>query len=192
MIDEDAALLASIAQGDQAAIRQMVSQKLPRILALATRMLGNRADAEEVAQETFVRLWQHAPNWRTGEAKFDTWLHRVAMNLCYDKLRAKPNFVLDISDDEAMLEAQNQVDVQMNPERQVNQTQQSDLVVSAFVKLPPRQREALILQYYQSLSNNEAASIMQISVDALESLLSRARRNLKTLLLQQGFEKEIG
>jgi RNA polymerase sigma factor (sigma-70 family) len=65
----------------------MVARKLPRLLALATRMLGDRDEASDVAQEAFIRIWKQASRWKRGQARFDTWLHRVALNLCYDRLR---------------------------------------------------------------------------------------------------------
>lgn len=84
-LDPDAELLPRIARGDQLAIRQLVARKLPRLLALGVRMLNDRIEAEDVAQETFLRVWKHAENWQSsvelGGAKFDTWLHKVALNL---------------------------------------------------------------------------------------------------------------
>ena len=180
--DPDADLLPRIALGDQAAIRQIVTHKLPRLLALGVRMLNNHAEAEEVAQETFVRVWKHANDWKQHNAKFDTWLHRVALNLCYDRLRVRPNY----SDEYAP----EQFDPALIPEQRLVKTQQGNQVSAALALLPSRQREALVLQYYQAISNIEAAELMDISVDALESLLSRARRNMRTILLQQGFVKE--
>ena len=177
--DPDAELLPRIAAGDQTAIRQFVALKLPRLLALGVRMLNNRAEAEDVAQETFIRAWKHAATWQPNGAKFDTWLHRVALNLCYDKLRARQEYTDD--------EIPEQIDPGLIPEQRLAQTQQGDQVSAALAQLPTRQREALALQYYQELSNSEAATLMNISVDALESLLSRARRNMRALLLGQGF-----
>ena len=87
--DPDLALLDRIGRGDGAAARAMVDRKLPRLLRLATRMLGDSSEAEDVAQESFVRLWRQAGRWRPGAARFDTWLHRVALNLCYDRLRKR-------------------------------------------------------------------------------------------------------
>jgi RNA polymerase sigma-70 factor, ECF subfamily len=172
--DTDAELLARIARNDQSAIRQFVVSKLPRVFALAMRMLNDRAEAEDVAQETFVRAWKQAPKWQPGAAKFDTWLHKVALNLCYDKLRARPDCI-----DADMPE---QIDPMPIPEQHLENRQQGDAVAAALAALPWRQREAIVLQYYQELSNIEAAELMAISVDALESLLSRARRNLRALL----------
>jgi DNA-directed RNA polymerase specialized sigma24 family protein len=87
--DPDAELVARVGEQDPAAVRTLVSRKLPRLLALATRMLGDRMEAEDVAQEAFVRIWKQAPHWKEGEARFDTWIHRVALNLCYDRLRGR-------------------------------------------------------------------------------------------------------
>jgi DNA-directed RNA polymerase specialized sigma subunit, sigma24 homolog len=86
--DPDAELLEGVARQDPAAVRSLVARKLPRLLALATRMLGDRMEAEDVAQEVFVRIWKQASRWREGEAKVDTWVHRVALNLCYDRCAA--------------------------------------------------------------------------------------------------------
>jgi RNA polymerase sigma-70 factor (ECF subfamily) len=182
-IDPDAALLSEIAAGDQTAIRHFVTLKLPRLLALGVRMLGNRTDAEDVAQETFMRVWKNAATWQANGAKFDTWMHRVALNLCYDKLRGRREYTDD--------EIPEQIDHSLIPEQHLEASQVSDQVTNALAMLPTRQREALVLQYYQEFSNIEAAKLMGTSIEALESLLSRARRNLKALLLQQGFVKEM-
>ena len=85
--DED--LLALYAGGDRVAARSLTARLTPRVLSLALRMLGDRAEAEDVAQEAMVRLWKIAPDWRAGEAKISTWLYRVAANLCTDRLRRR-------------------------------------------------------------------------------------------------------
>lgn len=180
-LDPDADLLPRIAKGEQSAIREMVARKLPRLIALGMRMLNDRGDAEDIAQETFMRIWKHAGQWETGQAKFDTWMHRVALNLCYDKLRIRQEPIEDDSVD--------QIDPDLIPEDRLAHRQQSDQVAFALSMLPTRQREALVLQYYQEFSNSEAANLMNISVDALESLLSRARRNMRTILIDSGFVK---
>lgn len=172
--DPDAELVARVGARDASAIRTLVSRKLPRLIALATRMLGDRMEAEDIAQETFMRIWKQAPHWRTGEAKFDTWLHRVALNLCYDRLRGhreEPAEVLPDSPDPTAT-ADQRIEARSRDER----------VRSALAALPARQREALVLTYYQELSNQQASDLMGISVDALESLLARARRTLRAQL----------
>ena len=85
----DEELLALIGWGDAKAIRLMIQRKLPRLLALAVRMIGDKGDAEDVVQEAFLRVWQQASSWRSGDASFDTWLYRVTLNLCYDRLRKR-------------------------------------------------------------------------------------------------------
>lgn len=173
--DPDAELVQRVGRGDPAAARTLVAQKLPRLLALATRMLGDRGEAEEVAQESLLRVWRHAASWRPGLARFDTWLHRVALNLCHDRLRRRrweqPAPQLPEPADPAPL-----------PEQRLAQRGRAQRVAAALRALPERQREAIVLQYYQEMSNVQAAAVMEISVEALESLLARARRSLREAL----------
>jgi RNA polymerase sigma-70 factor, ECF subfamily len=179
--DPDDDLLARLAQDEPQAARELVARKLPRLLALAQRMLGQRAEAEDVAQEAFLRVWKQAPRWRRGEARFDTWLHRVVLNLCYDRLRSPRS-----GHEQAVDELPEVPDAAPTPEQRLGSTQRSDRVDAALARLPARQREALVLQYYQELPQADAAELMGISVDALESLLRRARSSLRTLLLEAG------
>ncbi|MDE1008413.1 MAG: RNA polymerase sigma factor [Paraburkholderia fungorum] len=180
--DPDAELLAGVARQDPAAVRSLVARKLPRLLALATRMLGDRMEAEDVAQEVFVRIWKQAPRWREGEAKVDTWVHRVALNLCYDRLRGRR----EVPDDDLP----DEVDPAALPDAALEARAQDERVREALAALPARQREALVLNYYQEMSNIDAAALMGITVDALESLLARARRNLRAQLAGSGLSKD--
>jgi RNA polymerase sigma factor (sigma-70 family) len=175
--DPDVELLDRIGNNEAQAVNEMVSRKLPRLLALASRLLGDADEAKDVAQESFLRIWKQASQWRSGQARFDTWLHRVVLNLCYDRLRRRREQPLPDSD--ALNEA---VDNAPLPDEQLEASAQSEQMAAALAALPERQREAIVLQYYQELSNIEAAALMNITVDALESLLSRARRNLRNHL----------
>ena len=172
--DPDEALLARVAQGDPAAVRAIVGRKLPRLMSLAQRMLGDAAEAEDVAQEAFLRIWKQAPRWRPGQAKFDTWLHRVTLNLCYDRLRRRREVVTD--------EPPEQVDTGPAPDRGLEARDVGLRVSKALGALPDRQREAIVLCHYQELGNIEAAAVMGVSVEALESLLGRGRRALRAAL----------
>jgi RNA polymerase sigma factor (sigma-70 family) len=180
--DPDAELLEQVGRQDPAAVRTLVARKLPRLLSLAMRMLGDRMEAEDVAQEVFVRIWKQASRWREGEAKFDTWVHRVALNLCYDRLRGRREEPCDELPDEA--------DPAALPEARLEARAQDERVRTALAALPARQREALVLTYYQEMSNIDAAALMDITVDALESLLARARRNLRAQLAGSGLRKD--
>ena len=172
--DPDEELVRRVGQGDPAAIQAMVARKLPRMLMLAQRMLGDATEAEDVAQEAMLRAWRQAPRWTPGQAKFDTWLHRVGLNLCYDRLRRRREVATD--------NALDRLDPGPAPDAGLEEAGISAAVAAALQALPKRQREAIVLQYYQELSNGEAAAAMGVSVEALESLLSRARRALRTLL----------
>jgi RNA polymerase sigma factor (sigma-70 family) len=174
--DPDEELVRRVGAGDPAAVQVLVARKLPRILALAVRMLGDTAEAEDVAQETFVRIWRHASGWRRGNARFDTWVHRVTLNLCYDRLRRRRAWVTDEVPDVA----------DPAPLPDAHPGEEAHRVEQALQRIAPRQREAIILVYYQEMSNIEAAATLEISVDALESLLSRGRRALQAILVRDG------
>ena len=172
--DPDGELVVRVAKGDRMAARAIMTRHLPKILNVGRRMLGDHAEAEDVAQEVFVRVWTHAVRWEPGQAKFETWLHRVAINLCYDRLRKRPTAALD--------DVADPVDDRPNPAASLFQVQLADAVNTALQKLPDRQREALVLCHYQGMTNIDAADVMGVSVEAMESLLARGRRTLKTLL----------
>ncbi|USI74716.1 RNA polymerase sigma factor [Sphingomonas morindae] len=175
--DPDAGLVARVGRGDAQAARQLVSAKLPRLLALARRLLGDAAEAEDVAQETLLRAWRQAAAWRPGAARFDTWLHQVTLNLCRDRLRrrrmASPPALPEIADPAPPAD------------RAIEEAARGRAVADAIAALPDRQREAILLVHYQDLGNIAAAAAMAISVEALESLLARGRRSLRATFAAQ-------
>jgi RNA polymerase sigma-70 factor (ECF subfamily) len=170
----DDELVARVAEGDEVACRLLVDRHLARMVALARRMMGNQADAEEVAQEVFLRVWTHAARWEPGRAQFSTWLHRVATNLCLDRLRRRT-----MDDIDAIPEPQSD---DPGPDVLLEQQQLANRVEIAMQALPERQRAAVTLTHFQGLSNIEAAETLEISVEAVESLLGRARRALRQSL----------
>jgi RNA polymerase sigma factor (sigma-70 family) len=167
-------LILRVGRGDAQAVRDLVDRKLPRVLNLARRMLGDPAEAEDVAQETFLRAWKAAPAWRPGRARFDTWLHRVALNLCYDRLRLRRR---------AGGEPPDEADEGPGPDRGLHAADVGRRVEAALSVLPLRQREAITLIHYQELTAADASALMGVSIEALESLLSRGRRALRVALL---------
>lgn len=169
--DPDSALIARVGRGEPAATRSLVAAKLPRMLALATRMLRDGAEAEDVTQEAFVRIWRTAPAWQPGRARFDTWVHTVVLNLCRDRLRRRREIASDVIPDT--------VDPAPDAESTLIETERGSAVAAAIAALPERQREAILLVHYQDLSGVEAATVLEISVEALESLLARGRRSLR-------------
>lgn len=166
----DEALLVLYANGDAVAARVLTARLVPRVLAQAQRLLGNRAEAEEVAQEAMLRLWRIAPEWRQGEAKVTTWLYRVTANLCTDRLRKARGVALD--------EAPEPEDARPGPAEGLQERARAEALQRALGRLPERQREAVILRHIEELGNPEIAEIMEISVEAVESLVARGKRAL--------------
>jgi len=170
----DVPLLRAIAAGDGAACRTLVDRHLPRLHALAARLLDDRAEAEDACQDAFMKAWDIAPRWRTGQARFSTWLHGVVLNGCRDRLRRrKPR-------DDAALDTLTADDA--GPAQRHADEATARAVRRAIATLPERQREALVLCHFQGLPQAEAARLLDTSVDALESLLARARRTLRDTL----------
>ncbi|MFV2035513.1 MAG: RNA polymerase sigma factor [Halocynthiibacter sp.] len=171
--DDD--LVAAMAGGEGAALAVLLDRHGGRIAALARRMLGPGGDADEIVQETFLRLWSRAAIWQPGRAKLSTWLHRVAANLAIDRLRKSASVGLD--------EAPEPIDHRPLPDAGLASQEASILIDRALAELAPRQRLAITLCHHSELSNIEAAEIMGISVEAIESLLARGRQGLKQILM---------
>jgi RNA polymerase sigma-70 factor (ECF subfamily) len=174
MGETDDDLVARVARADPEACRRLVERHLARIVAFAARVLGNPTDAEDVAQEVFARVWTHAGSWQPGRARFTTWLFRVALNLCRDRLTRRREVPLD--------DVLDPPDPAPTPAERLEVAHVRWLVTREVGALPERQRTALALCHYQGLRNIEAAEIMELSVEALESLLARARRTLRERL----------
>jgi RNA polymerase sigma-70 factor (ECF subfamily) len=179
----DEALLVAFANGDASAARILTLRLTPRVLGHAARMLGDRAEAEDVAQEAMVRLWRVAPDWRQGEAQVTTWLYRVVSNLCTDRLRRRGRSVPIDSVAEPSSPA-------ASVERDLIDRDRAAALDAALMQLPDRQREAVVLRHLEGLSNPQIAAIMDISTEAVESLTARGKRTLSALL--SGQKAELG
>jgi RNA polymerase sigma factor (sigma-70 family) len=179
----DEALLIAFANGDGQAARYLTARLLPRVLAQATRMMGNPSEAEDVAQDAMMRLWKVAADWRQNEAQVSTWLYLVTANLCTDRLRKRRGAVsldqvAEPLDDSPSVPAQMQTRARM--------TALSD----ALAQLPERQAQAVSLRHLEGLSNPDIAQIMDISVRSVESLTARGKRALADLMA--GRKAELG
>ena len=179
LVDGDAELLQAIAGGDRSAFDRLSRRHLDRAYGVALRMTGSRADAQDVVQDVFLRLWQRPDAWRPGQAQFSTWLYRVVVNRCLDLKRRPKGTDLD-----SVEEPQ---DPDANAEDSLLDAERSRALDSAVNQLPERQKAAIVLTYTAGLRNAEAASAMDISVKAFEALLVRAKRELRDFLAGQGW-----
>jgi RNA polymerase sigma-70 factor (ECF subfamily) len=173
MDDSDEALMARVARGDQPAFRVLARRHAPAIVRLARRILGNAADAEDVAQEAMLRVWTHAPRWQPLAA-FKTWLTRVVVNLCLDRKRRAPW---------VELEAAGEIADSAPVASELAETDERErLLQRAIAELPDRQRTAIVLTYSEGMSNAQVADILDTSVSAVETLLVRGKQNLRRAL----------
>ncbi len=179
----DEALLVAFGHGDQRAAGQLTLRLTPRVLGFATRLLGgDRAEAEDVTQDALMRLWKVAPEWRQGEAKVTTWLYQVTRNLCLDRLRKKRGVDLDAipePEDDAPGAVQGLIEAD-----------RAAALTAALAGLSERQRVAVTLRHIEGLTNPEIAEVMEISVEAVESLTARGKRALAAALADQ--REELG
>ena len=178
----DETLLMLFSRGDSQAAQLLVGRLAPGVLRLATSLLGDRAEAEDVTQEAMIRLWKIAPDWRQGEARVSTWLWRVTSNLCTDRLRRRRNVALD--------DIAEPGDERPGAVSSILDRQRAKSLSVALQKLPNRQRTAVALRHLEGLSNPEIAEAMETSVEAVESLTARGMRGLRTQLLKR--RKELG
>lgn len=172
----DSQLLIEIAAGDKQAMSKFVNRHLDSVIQFSRRYVGQQSDAEDVAQEAFTRVWTKASQWQQGNYPARNWLFRITYNLCIDVIRKRKLF----SDDKSL----NESTTIITPEEQFSRSESQNRLNAALHALPERQCAAIMLCHYQGFSNKDAAKTMDISVDALESLLSRGRGKLRELLLE--------
>jgi RNA polymerase sigma-70 factor (ECF subfamily) len=182
----DEALMVLYANGDRHAALALTRRVTPRVLAYAARLLsGDRAEAEDVAQEAMLRLWRIAPEWRAGEARVSTWVYRVVTNLCTDRLRSGSRRARPMGDD-----LPDAADEAPGAETRMLDDARLTALNAALGQLPDRQREAVVLRHIEGLSNPEIAEILGIGVEAVESLTARGKRALSAAL--QGRRDSLG
>ena len=180
----DDALLVLYANGDARAAAALMQRLAPRCYGVAMRVLGNAASAEDITQEAMMRLWRIAPDWVPGQAKVSTWLYRVVMNLCIDLKRRQKGGHLDL---DAIPEP---MDPAQSAPEHLQEAARHDALQAALMELPERQRQAVVLRHIEELPNPEIAGIMEISVEAVESLTARGKRALAKRLVTR--REELG
>ena len=171
----DEALMARIHDGDQTAFRILMTRHIDRIVALARRIVGP-AEAEDIAQDVFLKLWARKDQWSPGTGAFRTWLFKVALNRCIDATRRRRT--------EPLEEGVDPEDESKNPYEQFETNEAAQRLRAAISQLPMRQRIAVTLYYSHDLTAVEIASIMNLRVNAVESILKRARQGLRKLTNQ--------
>jgi RNA polymerase sigma-70 factor (ECF subfamily) len=172
-VDESELIKQSVA-GDESAYRLLLEKHLPSLSNYVMRMMANTAEADDIIQETFIRLWTRGNKFNPETAKLTTWLHNIAHNLCIDHFRKSSRLVNN--------SIEQPIAVAPGPEEDLAQQGLAKNIQQAMMSLPERQRSAIIMCHYQGLSNKDAAVVLNVSVDALESLMARGRKKLRTLL----------
>ena len=170
----DDALMMRVRARDGVAFRVLVDRHLAPLHRIAYRMIGDASEAEDITQEALLRLWRDADRWQAGMSGTGAWLNRVVVNLCLDRLRKRRfSSDADVPDraDEAALAPEAMDAVRMRA-----------ATVAAIAALPDRQRAAVVLTYYEEVSNQVAAETMEMNIKAFESLLLRARTALRLAL----------
>jgi RNA polymerase sigma-70 factor (ECF subfamily) len=169
----DEELMLRIAKGDERAFRALAPRYAARAISLARGIVGNDADAEEIVQDAFLRVWVNAPRWRP-QAAFRTWFYRIVFNLSLNRRRRAPFLPL--------AEAGDPPDPATGASERIERNETDRAVAAAIADLPQRQRAAIALTYVEELTNAEAAMVLRTSIAGIESLLVRAKRTLREKL----------
>ena len=178
----DSALLVAYAKGIPGASKVLTDRFMPKIFAQAFHRVRNEADADDITQEAMLRLWRTAPNWKQDNAKISTWLYKIVNNLCVDRMRQRKTEYLEAVS-EPIDNRQNVTDSILNKSR-------ANALYSALARLPVRQREAISMRHPEGISNPEIAEKLELSIEAVESLIARGKRTLSETLQSQ--KPEIG
>jgi RNA polymerase sigma factor (sigma-70 family) len=177
-IENDDELVARIAARDHAAMRLVADRHAQLVWRVAYRILGDATEAEDVAQESLLKLWNHADRWQPGGSGIAPWLKKVTVNGCLDRLRRKR-----FASNEDVPERQDDSPL---ADRYIEAVETGQAVKDCIEALPDRQRAAVILTYYEEAPNQGAAATMEMQLKAFESLLFRARASLRTCVERKG------
>ncbi len=176
--ESDERLAELVGERNQQAFSILVRRHAQRFYRTAWRMSANTAEAEEIVQEAYLKLWERPRIWKPGKgALFTTWFTRIIINLAIDRNKKSRAVIMDLS---------SVIGQDPGQENNVMVDQRQARLEAAIQALPPRQRAALNLCYYEGFKNAEAAEVLGIKVKALESLLGRARESLRSQFKEQG------
>lgn len=182
--DLDLALMKRTAAGDMAAFEQLVEVHQRRVVGTVAKMIGDDQDAEDIAQQVFLRVWKSAGKYRPT-AKFTTWLFTITRNLVFNELRRRKRHPTDSIDakEEAHRPTKSVRETESeNPDQAFLQREMQEAIQAAIDDLPEPQRLAIVLRRYEDLPYEEIAEVLNLSVSAVKSLLFRARNQLRTSL----------
>lgn len=177
----DADLMVRVAAGDRAAYGVLVTRYLHKLLTVAERVVRRRAEAEEIVQEVFIKVWMKAGEWKAERGAVSTWLYRIALNQALDSARKRRY--------QPLPEDYDPPDLTPSAPEQLIAAEKRQILNKEMEKLPERQRAALVLSYHGEVSDAEAAVTMGVSVKAYESLLVRGRKTLRERLSAGGWHE---
>jgi len=172
--ESDEELMARVVTGDHAAFRQLMARHMGRAMRVAETIVRGSGEADDIAQEAFIRVWRNATAFDPGVARFTTWMHRIVVNLAIDR-RRRPGSHGEVPE-ELPDGKEGALDGLLVAERRT-------AVQDALAGLPERQRAAIALFHFEGLSGRDSALAMNLSESAFESLLTRARSALKQRVL---------
>ncbi|MDH5605294.1 MAG: sigma-70 family RNA polymerase sigma factor [Anaerolineae bacterium] len=177
---EEQQLIEQAQMGDRQAFADLVNRHRKGVINVAYRICGDAGQAEDIAQETFLRAWQHIPKYRP-QALFRSWLYRIAANMTIDHLRSKKETV-----NIEMLALQSR---DAGPELRLVEKERAAAVQQAVLGLPIASRQVLVLREYEQLSYQEIADTLEIPIGTVMSRLNYARKSIKLSLERMVEEK---
>lgn len=185
-MDQDAKLMLKFAKGEISAFEQLLKKYKESVINIAYRFIQDRAEAEDIAQDVFLRVYYSAKRYKPV-SKFSTWIYKITKNVCLNRLRAQKRFrtvFLDtpVSSDEGEIIQETPNSKPNHPLENLEKMELKHVVKEAIDSLPPNQRMAIILQKYEGLSYKEISEIIGCSISAVDSLLQRAKQSLKKKL----------
>lgn len=180
--DEDIPLMLRVKKGDLDAFQTLVERYQYRVIGTVAKMLGSEDEAEDIAQQVFLRVWKSAGSYKP-QAKFNTWLMTITRNLVFNEIRRRSRHPTTSLEEELEWGVrQYQDDTAPSPSEQMQKEELQNAIDAAITALPEQQRMAVVLRRYDELSYDEIAAILSTSVSSVKSLLFRARGQLRDQL----------